>query len=300
MDERVHSMFRNEMSSQARPPLDGMAQEVLAEGQRAKRARTAKIASIVVVAASLVGVAVAVPAITGSRSGSTSQSVSTARGTVTKSGRGPVKPASPVASHTPGTQTSPANASNEGPGAVLLSTANPVSYIPQPSGPKAPTSAAAVLDELLKLLPPGATSNYALFGDGAQTYLAGPSGVGMIRIHVVSGSLNPDACTGTFPSDMTMTCDTLPNGAPVTVTKISDNCIQSASIDVDHGRGTVVQIDLATCLAWNGKSNPPSPMAITVAQAEQIAANPAWGAAKMDAALVRDAAGRFVGVPAGS
>jgi hypothetical protein len=305
MDERVHSMFRNEMSSQARPPLDGMAQEVLARGRRAKRARTAKIASIVVVAASLVGVAVAVPTITGRRSAASSQSVSTARGTVPKSGRGAVKPASHAPSHTPSTQASPASASNAGPGAVLLSTASPVSYIPQPSGPKAPNSAAAVLDELLKLLPPGATSNYALYNEGpndlgAQTYLAGASGVGMIRIHLASGSLNPDACSGALPSDVTMTCSTLPNGAPVTVTKISDNCIQSASIDVDHGRGTVVQIDLATCLAWNGKSNPPSPMAITVAQAEQIAANSAWGMAKMDAALVRDAASRFAGVPSGS
>jgi hypothetical protein len=26
------------------------------------------------------------------------------------------------------------------------------------------------------------------------------------------------------------------------------------AIDVDHGDGTVVQIDVATCLAWNGRS----------------------------------------------
>jgi hypothetical protein len=45
MDDRVHSMFRDEMSSQARPSLDGLAQEVLAKGRRARRARTAKIAS---------------------------------------------------------------------------------------------------------------------------------------------------------------------------------------------------------------------------------------------------------------
>jgi hypothetical protein len=308
MDERVHSMFRNEMSAQARPPLDGLAQEVLARGRRARRARTAKIASGVAVMASLVGVVVAMPAIAGSHS------VSTGRGAVTKSaGSRPVstgqgtaaKPASPASSHTPGAQTSFTKGASAGLQAVLLSTASPVNYIPQPPGPKAPTSAGAVLDELLKLLPPGATSNYALYNEGsedlgAQTYLAGASGVGMIRIHLASGSLNPDACDGALPSDLTMTCGTLPDGAPVTVAKISDNCIQSASIDVDHGRGTVVQIDLATCLAWNGTSNPPSPMAITIAQAEQIAANPAWGIAEMDAALVQDAATRFSAVPAGS
>jgi hypothetical protein len=55
MDEWVHSMFRSEMSSQARPSLDGMAQEVLARGRRARRVRTAKIASTVLVAAGIVG-----------------------------------------------------------------------------------------------------------------------------------------------------------------------------------------------------------------------------------------------------
>jgi hypothetical protein len=292
MDERVHSMFRDEMSAQPRPPLDGMAHEVLAKGRRARRARTAKIASVVAVAAGLVGVAVAMPAIAGSHF------ASTGRGAVTKSAR-------PVPAHTPGAQASVTRGTNGGPQAVLLSTASPDNYIPQPPGPKAPTSAGAILDELLKLLPPGATSNYALYNGGpndlgAQAYLAGASGVGMIRIHLSNGSLNPDACDGTLPADVTQTCGTLPDGAPVTITKISDNCIQSASIDVDHGRGTVVQIDLATCLAWNGTSNPPSPMAITIAQAEQIAASPAWGTAKMDAALVRDAAIRFAAVPAGS
>jgi hypothetical protein len=66
------------------------------------------------------------------------------------------------------------------------------------------------------------------------------------------------------------------------------------------GDRTVVQIDVATCLAWNGYSNQAAPMAITAAQALQIAANPAWGAEQMDAALVRDAASQFAGVPGGS
>jgi hypothetical protein len=58
-------MFRNEMSSQARPSLDGMPEEVLAKGRRARRARTAKIAStaFAAVAVGIVAVAVVVPAI---------------------------------------------------------------------------------------------------------------------------------------------------------------------------------------------------------------------------------------------
>jgi hypothetical protein len=282
MDERLHSMFRKEMSSQARPSLDGLAEEVLVRGRRVKRARRAKIASTVLVAAGLVGAGVAVPTITGGHSAASDH------GTVAKS-------ASPVRR---GTQTAPAGDANTVPAATILTTVtSPADYIPQPSGPKAPTSSAAVLDELLKLLPPGSTSNDAFYDLGAQTDLDGASGLGMIRLILFRGSLNPDACTSAVPSDMTRTCSTLPSGATVLTTRISDNCIEPLVIDVDHGDGTVVEIDVATCLAWNGQANPPTHMAITADQALQIAENPAWGSSQMDAALVRDADSRFADIP---
>lgn len=281
-------MFRSEMSSQATPSLDGMANEVLAKGRRARRARTAKIASTVLVAAGLVGAAVAVPTIGGGHS------VAADRGVVAKS-------ASPGR---PDTQTAPAGGANAVPATVILTARSSASYIPQPPGPKAPTTAAAVLDELLKLLPPGATSNYALYQDqyqtGAQVYLDGAAGLGMIRIFLYNKSLNMDACHSSDASDFTQVCGTLPDGAPEIITKIPGNCVEALAVDVDHGGGTAVQIDVPTCLAWNGQTNPPTHMAITAAQAEQIAANPAWGATQMNAAVVKDAARRFTDVPAGS
>jgi hypothetical protein len=284
MDERLHSMFRNELSSQARPSLDGLAGEVLARGRRARRARTAKIASAVAVAIAVVGVAAAaaVPKIAGGHP------VAADRGAVPKSA-GPARP---------GARTAPAGGKDAVPAAAVLTTANsPANYIPQPPGPKAATSSAAILEELLKLLPAGTTSNDAYFGLGAQTDFDGASGLGMVRVSLYQGSVNPDACASAVPSDMTRTCSTLPGGATVLTTRISDNCIEPLMIDVDHGDGTVVEIDVATCLAWNGHSNPPTQMAITAAQALQIAANPAWGTRQMDAALVREAAIRFVHLP---
>jgi hypothetical protein len=284
MDERLHSMFREVMASQARPPLDGLAQEVLSEGKRARRARTAKIASAVFAVAGLIGAGVAVPVITGGHSAVAD------RGTA-------AKVASPAQ---PGTRTAPTGGANTVPAAAILTTVDSPADIPQPAGPKAPTTSAAVLDELLKLLPPGRTSNYAFDGLGAQTYLDGASGLGMIRIYLFRGSLNPEACTGAVPSDMTRTCGTLPSGATVLTTRISDNCIEPLSVDVDHGDGSVVEINVASCLPWNGTSNPPAHEAITAAQAEQIAANPAWGAVQMNAALVREANRRFADVPGDS
>ena len=278
------------MSSQARPSLDGIAQEVLAKGRRARRARTAKVASAVLVAAGLVGAAVAV-AVPGSGG---SHPVATGRDTAVKS----ASPATPASPARPGPRTAPVGGANAVPAAAILTDASsPAAYIPQPAGPKAPTSSAAILDELLKLLPPGATSHYAFDGLGAETYLDGASGLGTIRLSLFKGSLNPDACTSAVPSDMTRTCSTLPGGATVLTTRISDNCIEPLVIDVDHGAGTVVEIDVATCLPWNGQRNPSAHMAITAAQALRIAESPAWGAEQMDAALVREAARRFVHVP---
>ena len=81
----------------------------------------------------------------------------------------------------PGTRTAPVGGANTVPVPVILTTvSSPADYIPQPPGPKAPTSSAAILDELLKLLPPGTTSHYSFDGLEAQTYLNGASGTGMI------------------------------------------------------------------------------------------------------------------------
>ena len=292
-------MFRNEMSSQARPSLDGMPEEVLAKGRRARRVRNAKIAStaFAAVAAGIVAVAVVMPT-TGP-----GHAAATHLGSVAKSAH-PARPsAEPVAKPDP--QTPPAGGGGTpASAAVMLTSATPLVYILQQPGPKAPTTAAAVLDELLRLLPPGTTSNYALYQDqyqtGAQVYLNGAAGLGMIRIFLYNRSLNMDACHSSDASDFTQVCGTLPGGAPEIITKIPGNCVESLAVDVDHGDGTAVQIDVPTCLAWNGQTNPPTNMAITTAQAEQIAANPAWGARLMNAAVVKDAAHRFSDVPDGS
>jgi hypothetical protein len=285
-------MFRGEMSAQARPPLDGLAQEVLGQGRRARRVRTAKIASAALAAVGLIaGVAVAGPALIGGHPAATQA------GAVARPDR-----ASSARHAPPATQTAPRGAADATGAQVIITTASSSSpAIPQPPGSKAPTTGAAILDELLKLLPPGATSNYAVYGaGGAQAYLNGSNGLGMIRIFVSRGSLNPGACASPVPSDVTRTCSTLPNGAAVVTTKIPGNCIEPLSIVVDHGDGTVVEVNTASCLAWNGHTNPPASMAITAAQALQIAANPAWGAQQMDAAVVSDGASRFADVSAGS
>lgn len=276
-------MFREEMSAQPKPSLDGLTSAVLARGRRARRQRRAAIGSAVLVTAGLVGIGAALPAITDG--GHPAAADAGTGATTARSAR-------------PDTRTAPAgNAGTVPAPAILTDVTGPADHIPQPAGPKAPTTSAAILAELLTLLPPGATSHDTLEGLGVEVDLDGASGLGMIRLSLFNGSLNPAACSGAVPSDMTRTCSTLPGGATVLTTTISDNCLEPLVIDVDHGGGTVVEIDVARCLNWNGDSNPPTSMAITAAQALQIAANPAWGASRMQASLVQAADRRFAGLP---
>jgi hypothetical protein len=170
--------------------------------------------------------------------------------------------------------------------------------IAQPEGPKSAATPAAIIYRLQQLLPAGKTSGFGRASDGSlfgQISLDTGHGPAMMRLDIgTGGPLTSDACKSS--ADLTATCSTLPNGAKVVVTKISDNCIQSLVADVDHGSGVTVQLNVATCGAWNGTTNPPSGLALTESQAVAIAADPSWGL-KMDSALVTAAQHRFPHLP---
>jgi hypothetical protein len=172
--------------------------------------------------------------------------------------------------------------------------------IPQPPGPKSPATAATIIYRLKQLLPAGSTSGYAGAGGAfGQLYLDRGQGPGMLRMDVAAGAAGNGAryqCTAASKGDVTTECLTLPGGARATVTRISDNCIQSMVIDVDHGNGADVQLNVGTCLAWNGKTNPPGPSVLTENEALAIAADPSWGR-NMDSGLVAAAQQAFPHLP---
>jgi hypothetical protein len=171
--------------------------------------------------------------------------------------------------------------------------------VAQPAGPKSPATAATVVYRLQQLLPPGHTSGYARASDGSvfgQVYDNQGHGPAMVRLSVGPMLPTSPAECSIADSDMTEQCGTLPDGAKVTVIRIADNCIQSLVVDVYRGNGVGVEIQVSTCLAWNGTSNPPTAPALTQAQATTIAADPTWGT-KMDSALVAAARQRFPHLP---
>jgi hypothetical protein len=72
-----------------------------------------------------------------------------------------------------------------------------------------------------------------------------------------------------------------------------DNCLQGTVVDAAWPDGTLVQVDVASCLDPAG---PPTPPALTVDQAVRVAADPRWGVT-MDTALVAAGARQFPTLP---
>jgi hypothetical protein len=164
--------------------------------------------------------------------------------------------------------------------------------------PRVPATPAGLLELLLSLLPPGPTSNYAADPEQpmVQTYLDTGAGPGMLRLTVTTvqrGSALFDApgngIQATGPSE-------LPGGGEVVVLQIPENCIQRTVVEVRHPDDTLVQINIASCLAWDGTANKPAPQVLTAEQAATIAADPRWGT-RLDPSLEDAGAAHFPELP---
>jgi hypothetical protein len=151
-------------------------------------------------------------------------------------------------------------------------------------GPQKAVTSGAMLTLLTKLLPPGKTSHYAVARDQAtqvQLYLDTGRGPGMIR-----AVLEKDASGRPIAKDQ----------VSVSVEYRPDNCIQSIVVDAALPDGANLAINVATCLAWDGKQNRPAPPAITAGEAVKIATDPRWGLT-MDADLVNAGYKQFSHLP---
>ncbi|HEY3751037.1 MAG TPA: hypothetical protein VGL80_17755 [Pseudonocardiaceae bacterium] len=155
----------------------------------------------------------------------------------------------------------------------------------QAAGPTLPATAAAIVYRLTQLLPAGTTSGYGRASDGSlfgQIDLDRGHGSGMLRLNISNRIDSAKTAQSDRPT--------------VTVTRIPGNCIQSLVVNVVRSDGVDVQLNVATCLAWNGHANPPGPAPLTEQEAIKIATDPSWGT-RMDAGLVTAAAQRFPNLP---
>jgi hypothetical protein len=140
---------------------------------------------------------------------------------------------------------------------------------------------AAMLRLLTTLLPPGRTSRYAVAADNdlnVQLYYDAGYGPSMLRLLVA------EKPTGR------------PRGsdATVTVSHAPDDCAQDTTVTATWADGTVVQLDIASCLLFDGRSRAPARAQLSEAVAALVVSDPRWGVT-MDADLVEQGAGAFPG-----
>lgn len=152
---------------------------------------------------------------------------------------------------------------------------------------------AGVLELLLQNLPKGKTSHYAgITEDGdvsVQTFLDRGDGPGMIRLHVMTRTMS--YLTGPR-SALKGPWIPLGNGVEYQAMNVPGNCIQHTIVYVHHADDTLLQFDLSSCLAWDGRQNTTSPQILTVREAAQVGADPRWGV-KIDPALNEQGAATF-------
>lgn len=136
-----------------------------------------------------------------------------------------------------------------------------------------------MLHLLTLLLPPGRTSHYGVASDDdlhVQLYLDDGNGPAMVRV-----ALDKTPAFG----------DESPRGATVTVTiqHMPDNCVRSTVVDAAWPDGTLVQVDVAACLPFDGG---PTREALTADEAVRVATDPRWGV-MMDDRLIALGAQQF-------
>ncbi|MCO8269578.1 hypothetical protein M1L60_03120 [Actinoplanes sp. TRM 88003] len=284
MTEDLRAQLRAELNNERPPPLGDVVGAALREGHRVQRRRRRALS----VAAGSVGVFAVVLAGGVAANSEPRKSMQAADSVVLSS---------PSVSAVPVPPDSAARKITASPGSVPTGRTAPTSVAPgrtlaihsgvdRAAGPREKATTGAMLHLLTQLLPAGRTSNAAVSGTGeryVQIYLDRGDGPGMVRLIV--GQLPAKAAPP-------------PRGgtATVSIEHVPDNCLQDTVVVSRWPDGTAVQLDVASCLAGNGRTNPPGQVALTVDEAVEIAADPRWGVT-MDGDLVKVGEARYGQVP---
>lgn len=278
MTDELRALLRADLGDERPPPLGDVVGAALRDGRRIRRRRrlaTAGSAGAVFVIAAVAAVAVA-----------------------SAPGRPPALPVavapagSPSASVPPSASPSPPRSALP-PGSVPSAAIAPVVDPPartvtvrsgtqRAEGMQKKATSAAMLHLLTTLLPPGRTSHYGVAADNdlhVQLYYDAGYGPSMLRLTVGRAPAR-----GPRPERGSI--------ADVTVAYVPGNCVQDTVVSAAWPDGTTVQLDLATCLAYDGVRNPPAKPQLSEAEAVLIVSDARWGVT-MDADLVRLGAQQF-------
>ncbi|MBU2665570.1 hypothetical protein KOI35_18840 [Actinoplanes bogorensis] len=281
MNEDLRALMRAELNSERPPPLGDVVGAAVRAGRRTRRRRRIGVAG-----AGAAGVLVIL------LSGSLAAHSEPRRPVVAE----PADQSGPLPAPPTGGPLGRAAAQKApvSPGSVPITATPPTTRSPErnlaiPSGtdsaagPRKKATTGAMLHLLTQLLPPGRTSHAAVSSNEdlyVQMYLDRGAGPGMVRMML--GKLPADGPRGTTPN--------------VSVSQVPDNCLQSTVVVARWADGTAVQVDVASCLAGDGRTNPPGRVVLSPDEAARIAADPRWGVT-MDADLIKQGEARFGGAP---
>jgi hypothetical protein len=159
-------------------------------------------------------------------------------------------------------------------------------------------TSAAMLHLLTRLLPPGRATHYGVVsGDDlrVQLYLDDGNGPAMVRVAL---DKNPPGDGKDKVDRKPPVGDDSPRGRTVTVTiqHMPDNCLRSTAVDATWPDGTVVRVDVASCLPFDGVQSRPTRSALTADEAVRVATDPRWGMT-MDEGLVTVGERQFPRLP---
>ncbi|MET8258103.1 hypothetical protein [Micromonospora sp. NPDC005205] len=278
----VHGRFRDDLARHPAPPLGDLVQQAVVQGRRLRRRR--RLAQFCAGGSALamllvIGLAAGPLGIGADDTGQPGGPNLVLPGGSVDTGS-PSPADSPGGGFEPGTEENPARSVQPIPFTTVIDT---VRIGAGPDGELATTTPQGALELLMRLLPPGKTSGYAnLESSGAgpgmpfvQLHLDRGDGPGMLRLSIYRDRLGGDPRPGT-----------------VELTEVPGNCVQSQMITVHHGGGLQVDLMIATCLVWDPKGTVPAPAVLSLKEAIEIAANPAWGT-QLPAEYVINGAKRF-------
>jgi hypothetical protein len=158
-------------------------------------------------------------------------------------------------------------------------------------GPKTKATTRGMLELLSLLMPAGKQSAAAAATDGSlfvALNIDRGQGPGMVRV-----SVTPMKSPAPGPScHQRATCRGLPDGSTLEILDLPDNCIERHAVYLYRPDGIIVGILTSSCLSWNGKTNPPSPVVLSIDEATAIARDPRWGT-EMPRSLVEAGIGDF-------
>jgi hypothetical protein len=316
LSHQFRTLVDSETRPLAGAPLGDLVTGSLRLGRRRRRNRMlAQVAAATAAASVMVAAAVTLPglllggtsaiepaALSSRTAGSPAAGIGLPTATESSSASGaPTTPVSPAAS-----SGSPSGGLTSDPTPSDPTTSDPTASgaTPRQSASPAAVSRTAVENQVIAALRAagvGGRATTSAVPDSEtliEVNVAGAQGPGMFRISVVRDEpYDPvDAVVRVIPDAPRPALTTapdgtkqakladgtvvriLPDGSTVTIQGIPGNCIQDQVVTVTHPDGRSVYVGNASCLAWDGATNPPAERPLTTEQAVALASDPSLGA----------------------